>query len=94
MSANFGANTVRGVRLQNRTSTSPHNHSRRCERVCSSSKVLAVAMADNSSAKEWLKRFIRHGGRDSAKSKKEDGAVSSANSSQGIAHDEALHFSS
>ncbi|SLM36124.1 WD40/YVTN repeat-like-containing domain [Lasallia pustulata] len=39
-------------------------------------------MADNSPVKEWLKRFIRHGGRDSAKSKKEDGAVSSANSSQ------------
>jgi hypothetical protein len=71
---------------ENRTSTSPHNHSRRCEQVCSSSKVLAVAMADNSSVKEWLKRFTRHGRRDSAKSKKDDcflkyGTVSSSSTS-------------
>lgn len=37
--------------LENRTSTSLHNHSRRCERVCSSSKVLVGAMTDNSSVK-------------------------------------------
>jgi hypothetical protein len=45
-------------------------------------------MAETSPVKEWLKRFIRHGGRDSAKSKEDGspkyGASSSANSEQGI----------
>src|SRR6266536_1091816 len=72
-------------------SISPCNHSHQHKQVPSSSKVLAKAMSNNSSFKERLKRFIGRGGRDSAKSKAQDGSpkygalFSSANASQGIA---------
>ncbi len=53
--------------------------------------LFVVESACTSSVMERIKKFVRHSGRDSAKSKKEDGSPkygavsSSANSSQGIA---------
>jgi hypothetical protein len=76
---------------QNIGRRSPHNHSSHWKHARSSSKVFARAMSDDSSFRERLKRVIGRGKRDSAKSKAQDGspkhgAVSSTNSTQGIAH--------